>query len=131
MAADLNQAIVRGPLLIAVLGLIGAGAAWHFGGLPYAVSFLMGAAAAYFNFRLIERFVDRLLRALVSANLAKPPKAAGLRLFVQLSLFVLAAFVILRFSGMNVVVALYGFFVCPAAVTLEAIYYLILNYGHS
>jgi hypothetical protein len=130
VAADLEQAIVRVPMLIAVLGLIGAGVAWHFGGLPYAGSFLAGAGAAYLNFRLIERFVKRLLRAL-SAEPLKPPKAAGFRLFLQLSLFVLAAFVILRFSGLNVVVALYGFLVCPAAVLLEAIYYLVLTYGHS
>jgi hypothetical protein len=128
--ADLEQAIVRVPLLIAALGLIGSGVAWHYGGLPDASAFLVGAVAAYLNFRLIERFVSRLLRALSAAPL-KPPKAAGFRLFLQLSLFVLAAFVILRFSGMNVVVALYGFLVCPAAVLLEAIYYLVLTYGHS
>ena len=130
MAADLDQAMVRVPLLIAVFGLIGAGVAWHFGGLPYASSFMLGAVAAYLNFRLIERFVSRLLRAL-SAEPRKRPRAAGFRLFLQLALFVLAAFVILRFSGMNVMVALYGFLVCPAAVMLEAIYYLLLTYGHS
>jgi hypothetical protein len=52
-------------------------------------------------------------------------------LFLQLALFVLGAFVIIRFSGFNIVVALYGFLVCPAAVMLEAIYYLLLTYGHS
>src|SRR5579863_1248895 len=98
MAGDLDQAIVRVPFLIALLGLIGAGVAWHFGGLPYAGSFLAGAVAAYLNFRLIERFVNRLLRTL-AAEPRKPPKAAGFRLFMQLSLFVLVAFVILRFSG--------------------------------
>jgi len=130
MAADLNQAMVRVPLLIAVLGLIGSGVAWHFGGLPWAGAFLVGAVAAYLNFRLIERFVNRLLRAL-AAEPRKPPQAAGFMLFLQLSLFVLAAFVILRFSGMNIMVALYGFLVCPAAVMLEAIYYLLIAYGHS
>jgi len=128
VAANLEQAIVRVPLLIAVLGLIGAGVAWHFGGLPYASAFLAGAVAAYLNFRLIERLVNRLLRAL-AAEPRKPPKAAGFRLFLQLSLFVLAAFVILRFSGINIVVALYGFLVCPAAVMLEAIYYLLLGFS--
>jgi hypothetical protein len=129
VAADLEQAIARVPLLIAVLGLIGAGVAWYYGGLPYATAFLIGAAAAYFNFRLIERFVERLLRTL-AAEPRKPPKAAGLRLFLQLALFVAGCFVIIRFSGFNIVVALYGFLVCPAVVMLEAIYYL-LTYGHS
>lgn len=130
MAADLNQALVRVPALIGILGVIGAGVAWYFGGLPYASAFLVGAIAAYFNFRLVERFVKRLLRTLASQP-EKPPKAAGLMLFLQLALFVTGAFVILRFTGFNIVVALYGFLVCPAAVMLEAIYYLLLTYGHS
>jgi len=130
MEPDLNRAIVRLPSLIAALGVIGSAVAWRFGGLPYAVAFLIGAAAAYFNFRLIERFVTRLLSAL-SANPSGAPKAAALRLFFQIALFLLGAFVILRFSGFNILVALCGFLVCPAAVMLEAIYYLITYYGHS
>jgi len=128
MEPDLNQAIARLPLLIAVLGILGSAVAWHFGGPPYAAAFLVGAAAAYFNFRLIERFVTRLLNSL-SANPARPPKAPALRLFLQLALFLAGAFVILRFSGFNIVVALYGFLVCPAAAMLEAIYFLFTYYG--
>lgn len=120
---------MRVPFLIGVLGVIGAGLAGYFGGIPYATAFLVGAAAAYFNFRLIERFVKRLMGGLAAAR--KPPKAAGFRLFLQLALFLAGAFVILRFTGFNIVVALYGFLVCPAAVMLEAIYYLLLTYGHS
>ena len=130
MTPDLDAAVARVPLLIALLGLAGSGVAWHFGGLPYAGGFLAGAVAAYVNFRLIERFVKRLMGAL-AASPAKPPKAAGFRLFLQLALLLAGAFVILRFSGFNIVVALYGFFVCPAAVMLEAISYLLLTYGHS
>lgn len=130
MQPDLDQAIRRIPSVIVALGIIGAAAAAHFGGLPYAIAFLIGAAAAYFNFRLIQRFVTRLVAALV-ADPANPPKASGLVLFIQLALFLAGAFVILRFTGINIVVAVYGFLVCPAAVMLEAIYYLILNYGHS
>ncbi len=128
MPADLDQAIVRLPSVIAALGLIGSAAAWHFGGAPYAAAFLIGAIAAYFNFRLIERFVIRLLGS-VAANPTKPPKAAGLRLFIQIAAFLAVAFVILRFTGINIVVALFGFLVCPAAVMLEAIFYLITYYG--
>jgi hypothetical protein len=130
MEADLDRALHRVPLLIAVLGVIGAAIAWHFGGIRYSTAFLTGAAAAYFNFRLIERFVARLVGSL-AGNPAKRPKFAGFRLFFQLALFLAIAFVILRFSGFNIVVALYGFLVCPAAVMIEAIYFLILTYGHS
>ncbi|HEY3827251.1 MAG TPA: ATP synthase subunit I [Bryobacteraceae bacterium] len=129
MAFDLDKGIARIPLLIAVLGLLGSGAAWRVGGIAYASAFLVGAAAAYFNFRLLERFVDRLGKA-VAAEPARPRKAAGVVLFVQFALFVLVAFVILRLSGFNVVAALCGFLVCPAAVMLEILYELF-TYGHS
>jgi hypothetical protein len=64
------------------------------------------------------------------AHPAKLPKAGGLRVFIQFALLLLGAFVILRFSGFNFVVALYGFLVCPAAVIVEICYELI-TYGHS
>lgn len=127
---DLDRALRRVPLLIAVLGLIGSAVAAHFGGLRYAVAFLIGAVAAFFNFRLIERFVAGLVGAM-SENPGKRPRFAGLRLFFQLVLFLTGAFVILRFTGFSIVVATYGFLVCPAAVMIVAIYYLILTYGHS
>ena len=130
MEPDLDRALQRVPLLIAILGLAGSAVAWHYGGLSYAVAFLVGAVAAYFNFRLIERFVARLVGAM-TANPGKRPKFASLSLLIQLALFLAGAFVILRFTGFNIVVAVYGFLVCPAAVLIEAIYYLILNYGHS
>lgn len=129
MAGDLDRAVARVPLLIAALGLLGSAVAWHFLGIAFASAFLMGAVGAYLNFRLIERFVNRLLQAVASHPL-KPPRRAGLILVLQLALFLLGAFVIIRFSGLNIAAALYGFLVCPAAVMLEAIYYL-LTYGHS
>lgn len=128
MEPDLDQAIARLPSLIAVLGVIGSAVAWHFGGMPYAIAFLIGAGAAWFNFRLVKRFVTRLLSSL-SANPAKSPGVATLRLLIQLALFLAGAFVILRFSGFSIVVALYGFLVCPAAAMFEAIYFLITYYG--
>jgi hypothetical protein len=129
VAGDLDRAVARLPVLIAALGLLGAAVAWHFRGIAFASAFLMGAAGAYLNFRLIERFVNRLLQAVAFRPL-RPPRRAGLILFLQLALFILGAFVIIRFSGLNIAAALYGFLVCPAAVMLEAIYYL-LTYGHS
>jgi hypothetical protein len=99
------------------------------GGLAYAVAFLAGSGAAYFNFRLIERAVDRLGR-LASAEPAKPRKLSGIWLFIQFALFVLGGFVILRISGFNAAVAMCGFLVCPAAVMIE-ICYELLTYEHS
>ena len=130
MTSDLSAVIARVPRLIAMLGILGAVTAGRIGGLPYAWAFLIGAVAAYFNFRLIERFVNRLVQTMVGTP-GKRPRLAGLRLFIQLALFVVGAFVILRYSGVNLVVAFCGFLVCPAAVILESIFYLITYYGHS
>jgi hypothetical protein len=126
---NFNRGIARIPKIIGVLGLVGAGVAGRLGGLAYALAFLVGSGAAYFNFRLIERAVDRLGR-LATAEPAKPRKWSGIRLFIQFAAFVLVAFVILRLSGFNVRVAMCGFLVCPAAVMIE-ICYELLTYEHS
>lgn len=129
MEIEFDKGIARVPVLIAVLGLVGSGVAWRMGGLLYAGSFLAGAVAAYFNFRLLERFVNRLGR-LAAAEPGKPPKASATWVFIQFALLVAGAFVILRLSGFNVVAGIFGFLVCPAAVMLEILYELI-TYGHS
>jgi hypothetical protein len=129
MPFDFDKGIARVPPLIGILSLVGTGVAGRMGGFLYAGSFLVGATAAYVNFRLIERFVDRLGQ-LALAGSSNLPKVRGVRLFIQFILFVLGAFVILRLSGFNVIAALCGFLVCPAAVILEILYEL-LTYGHS
>ena len=93
------------------------------------MAFLVGAIAAWFNFRLIEGFVNKLGR-LAAAEPGKPPKVSGVWLFIQFALFALGAFVIIRVSGFNVVAALCGFLVCPVAVMVEILYELF-TYGHS
>jgi hypothetical protein len=67
---------------------------------------------------------------LAAAEPGKPPKVSGVWLFIQFGLCVIGAFVIIRLSGFNVVAALCGFLVCPAAVMLEILYELF-TYGHS
>jgi hypothetical protein len=129
VGVDFDKGIARIPVLIAVLGLLGSGAAWRVGGISAATAFLIGVAAAYFNFRLLERFVNRLGR-LAAAEPGKPPNVSGVMLFIQFALFVAGAFVIIRVSGFNVVAVLCGFLVCPAAVMVEILYELF-TYGHS
>jgi hypothetical protein len=129
MEMDFDKGLARVPVLIGALGLLGSGVAWRVGGVSSAGAFLIGAAAAYFNFRLLESFANRLGR-LALAEPGKPPKVSGIRLFIQFALCVGGAFVILRLSGFNVVAALCGFLVCPAAVMVEIVYELI-TYGHS
>lgn len=129
MGIHLDKGIARVPALIGVLGLLGSGVAWRVWGISHAVAFLVGAVAAYFNFRLLERFVNRL-GSLVAAEPGKALKVSGVMLFIQFALFVAGAFVIIRVSGFNVVAALCGFLVCPAAVIVEILYELF-TYGHS
>jgi hypothetical protein len=129
VAIDFDKGIARVPPLIGVLGLLGSGVVWGVWGISYSVAFLVGAVAAWFNFRLVEGFVNKLGR-LAAAEPGKPPKASGVRLFVQFALFLAGAFVILRLTGFNVVAALSGFLVCPVAVMVEILYELF-TYGHS
>ena len=128
--AELDRAIARIPRWIVVLGLLGTGLAGRMGGAPYAGAFLVGAVAAWLNFRLIERAVNRLGR-LASAPAAKPAgKGTGAWMFIQFAVVVLGAFVILKVSGFNLAAAFLGFLVCPAAAIAELLYELLI-YGHS
>jgi hypothetical protein len=124
-----DEGVARLPKWILGLGLVGTGAAGQFYGLAAALGFLLGAAGAYVNLRLIERFVDRLGQ-LALAEQKPARRTRGLWLFLQFLGLVTGAFVILRVSGLNIVAALCGFLVCPAAVLLEILYEL-LTYGHS
>jgi hypothetical protein len=127
--ADYDVAIARIPRWIAVLGLIGTGIAGRMGGTAWAGSFVLGAIAAWVNYKLIVRAVDRL-GELARANGPKRTARTGMGMFIRFAFLVLGAFVILRVSGLNVVVALCGLLVCPAAVLVE-IFYELLTYGHS
>lgn len=126
---DLEKGLKRVPALIVALGLIGTGVAARFGGWKFAGAFLLGAAGAWLNFRMMERVTSRLLGA-IAAGEATPPSKPALRQVIRFVVFIGGASVILRLSGFNVFVALIGFLVCPVAVMLEMIYQL-LTYGHS
>jgi hypothetical protein len=127
--ADYDIAVQRVPRWIVILGLVGTGVAGRMGGGLYAGSFLLGAAGAWINYKLIERAVNRL-GELARTNGPKRTRMPGMRMFIRFAFFVLGAFVILRVSGLNLVAALCGLLVCPAAVLVE-IFYELLTYGHS
>ena len=129
MVADYDIAIARVPRWIVILGLIGTGIAGRMGGVLWAISFILGAIAAWINYRLIVRVVDKL-GELAQAGGPKRTARTTVAMFIQFAFLVLGAFVILRVSGLNFVVALCGLLVCPAAVMVE-IFYELLTYGHS
>ena len=93
------------------------------------MGFLLGAMAAWLNLRLIERGVNRIVR-LAAKEPGKVRTGSGVRIFLQFAVFATLAFVILRFTGFNLMAALLGFLVCPAAAILEIVYELF-TYGHS
>jgi len=128
-AADYDRALARLPSWMLVLAVIGTGVAWRNAGASGAAGFLLGAMAAWFNLRLIERGVNRIVR-LAAAEPGKVRAGSGLRIFVQFVVFATLAFVILRFTGFNLMAALLGFLVCPAAAVIEIVYELF-TYGHS
>lgn len=127
--ADYERALARLPKWMAVLCVLGTGLAARYAGLSGAAGFLLGSVAAWLNLRLIERGVNRIVR-LVAAEPGTVSTGSGVRLFLQFAVFATLAFVILRFTGFNLMAALLGFLVCPAAAVMEIVYELF-TYGHS
>jgi hypothetical protein len=128
-AVDFDRAIARIPRWILGLACLGTAVALAWKGLTPASSFLGGSVAAWLNFKMIERFVNRVAR--LAAN-AGPGRAAGSGkwVFIRFAFLLLGVSVILRFSGFSVAAGFLGFLVCPAAVILEIVYELF-TYGHS
>lgn len=114
---------------MAVLGVIGTGLAARYAGLSGAAGFLLGSVAAWLNLRMIERGVNRIVR-LTAAEPGTASTGSGVRLFIQFAIFATLTFVILKFIGFNLMAALLGFLVCPAAAVIEIVYELF-TYGHS
>ncbi len=129
MVADYDRALARVPKWIVALGLLGTTVAGRMGGNAWAGSFFVGSIAAWINFKLIERAVNRL-GELAAAETGKVHKPNIFRMFLRFAFFVLGAFVILKVSGLNTVAALCGLLVCPGAVLAE-IFYELITYGHS
>jgi hypothetical protein len=127
--ADYERALARLPNWMLALAVIGIPVAGRHAGLSGAAGFLIGAVAAWLNLKLIERGVNRIVR-LTAAEPGKIRAGSGIGIFAQFVVFATLAFVILRFTGFNLMAALLGFLVCPAAAVIEIVYEL-LTYGHS
>ncbi|HVY95022.1 MAG TPA: ATP synthase subunit I [Bryobacteraceae bacterium] len=119
--ADYDRALRRIPSWMAVLTLIGAPIAFHKAGIGAMSGFLLGAAAAWLNLRLIIRAVNRIVRVAASQP-EKVRTGSGVRVFAEFAVFAALAFVILGFTGFSLKAAILGFFVCPAAAIAELVY---------
>jgi hypothetical protein len=116
---DFNRAIARIPRWLLLLAAVGTVVALLRFGVSIAGGFLLGALAAWFNLKLVERAARRV----TAADTGSRSGARGL--FIQFSGLVLGGFVIIHFSGFSLPAAFVGFFACPAAVLLEIIYELL------
>ena len=104
-------------LYLALLGTAGAGL-W--GGWRWALGFLLGAVASYWNFRVLKKIVDRLA---ASAAAGGTPRKSGIRrVLLRFLLLGLGAFAILNYSEVSVTAALIGLFVSAAAVLVEIVF---------
>jgi len=105
--------IERFLVWVAVAGTALAGAA---GGWKWAAGFLLGAAAAWFNFRWLKRLVSAL-----GGGPAHSPFRLALRYFLLGG----CAYVIVRFSWIPALAVIAGLFVLIAAVFVEVFFELV------
>jgi hypothetical protein len=103
--------IARNMLWIAAQGVL---AAWAAGGWRWGAGFLLGAAASLVNYLLLKRLVESLG--------GTRRRARGLGFALRYLLVGAGAYVILRFTPINVVGVFAGLFVLIAAVFVEAAY---------
>jgi hypothetical protein len=129
--ARVEAAVSRLPKWLLMLAAAGAIGAVRYYDVRIAGAFLLGAAAAWINLRLIEQAVDRIGRLAGSGDAsAVKPRRRAVWMLVQFLGAALGAFVILRYSGISIIAVFCGFLVCPAAVIVEIVYELV-KYEHS
>ena len=102
--------------IIVALTIVGSGLAGVLGGWTWAAGFLIGGAASYFNYRNLVRVVEGLGRPESTGRI-------GAFAWVLLRLILLAAgaFVIIRFTQINIIAAFAGLAVPVVAIILETI----------
>ena len=107
--------IARNMLWLAAAGTL---AGWAAAGWRWGAGFLLGAAISMVNYRGLKRLVESLG--------GKVTGHGGFRFVVRFLLLAAVAYVILRFSSINLLAVLLGLFVLIGAVFVEAaceIYY--------
>jgi ATP synthase I chain len=112
---DFDRAAERIARNMVWLAAAGAVLAWAVAGWRWSAGFLLGAAISFVNYRGLKRVVERL------GGQAPGRRSFGaLRFILRFVLLGGAAYVILRFSSVNVLAVLVGLFVLIVAVFIEA-----------
>jgi hypothetical protein len=117
-----GRALARIQFLIVFLSGAGTIVTMIYGGWRWAAGYVVGAGAAYLNFRWLKRLVN----SLGEAAAGKPPRAR-VAVFLGLRYLLLAAggYVILNFSALSMAAAALGLFVPVVAVILEILFELV------
>lgn len=105
--------------IITAVAIVGSALAGLRGGWTWAAGFLIGSIASYFNFRNLLGIVESLGSPQATGRLG-----AFAWILFRLILLVAGAFVIIKFTRINIIAAFAGLFVPVAAVILEAVFEL-------
>jgi len=119
-----QRALARMPRWIALVAALALPFVWWKAGALAAASFLVGSIAGYWNYVGVCRLADRLSR---TAQQSSRASTSSVRPFLRLLFIALAAFVIIRFTRINLAAALLGLFVPVVAVVIEILFELFLD----
>jgi len=115
-APDFERASRRIARFLIWSAAVGTALAGAMGGWKWAAGFLVGAAAAWFNFRWLKRLVSAL---------GGGPAPSPVRLALRYFLLGGCAYVIVRFSWIPALAVIAGLFVLIAAVFVEVFFELV------
>jgi hypothetical protein len=105
--------------IVLAISVTGSGLAGLLGGWTWAVGFLIGSAASYFNFRNLAQIVGSLGTRQSSGRVG-----AFAWVLFRLILLIAGAFVIIKLTKIKVLAVCLGLFAPVAAAILEAIFEL-------
>lgn len=104
--------------ITAVLGAGGSVAAFVMGGWSWAAGFALGGAASWFSFRWLKQVVGAL-------GVDRPPPNLAAKAVLRYLLIAVGAYVIVKYTVVNLRAALAGLLLSTAAVLVEILIELI------
>jgi hypothetical protein len=113
---DFDRASRRIERILVSVAVAGTAMAGAMGGWKWAVGFLLGAAAAWFNFRWLKRLVGAL---------GGERKYSSFRLALRYFFLGACGYVIVRFSSIPAPAMVAGLFVLIAAIFIEILFELV------